>query len=133
MIVKGFSFKPKDHLEAYSPIWRFYGTKEVFRYPDGRIKPQPGTWELVVELEVALSRSKVTLPDFELEFTGPGGWRFYNPVLVTRDGRETWHPDDEIVFPREMAAEFDGDVDVATLMLWNLEQQGVIAPGQLRG
>ena len=131
MLVKGFSFKPKN-LEAYQPIWRFYGTKEVFRYPDGRMKPQPGTWELVAELKVELRRDKVTLPDCELEPTGPGGWRFYNPVLVTRDGQEIWHPDNEIIFPREMIAEFGGDVDVATLLLWNLEQQGVIAPGQLR-
>jgi len=130
MIVKGFSFKPKDSA-TYHPIWRLYGTKEVFKYPDGRVKPQPGSWELVCELKVEMKRGKVILPDFELEPTQPGGWQFYNPVLVTRDGEEMWHPDNEIIFPREMIAEFGGEVDIGTLMLYNLELQGVIAPGQL--
>lgn len=131
MIVKGFSFKPRDAAK-YHPVWRFYGTKEVFQYPDGRVKPQPGSWELVCEVKVEMKRGKVTLPDFELELTQPGGWRFYNPVLVADDGQEKWQSDEELIFPREMLAEFDEDeINIGTLILYNMELRGEIAPGQL--
>lgn len=129
MIVRGFSIKSEDPAACHL-VWRFYGTKEVFTYPDGRVKPQPGSWELVREVTAELRRGTYTLPDFELDLTGPGGWRFYNDVLVTHDGRELWHPDQEFIFPREFVAECGGEVEIVGLLLYNLELKGGIAPGQ---
>ena len=131
MKVEGFSYRKTPGAPVNVPVWRFYGTREVFRYPDGTIRPQPGSWELVTEFKIRDARGRVTLPAFELEPTRIGGWRFYNLVLVDAEGRETWHADNEILFPPEMIEEFGGSVDVATLMLYNLELKGVIAPGQL--
>jgi hypothetical protein len=131
MKLKGFTHGADSPEPAY-PVIRFYGTKEVFKYPDGTVKPQPGSWELVCEFEIRRSRGRWRSPAFELEFTQPGGWRFYNFVVATRQGQETWHPDNDIIFPREMWEEFGGEVDWPTLLLYNLELKGVIAPGQLR-
>lgn len=97
----------------------------------GSVKPQPGSWELVKELEIKRKRGMVTLPDFELEPTRIGGWRFYYLVPVDGEGRETWHAENDLIFPREMIEEFGEPLDVATLLLYNLELKGQIAPGQL--
>ena len=52
-------------------------------------------------------------------------------TLVMPDGREVWNADEQIVFPRACVETFGGDVSFTGLLLWNLEQRGVIAPGQL--
>jgi hypothetical protein len=129
MKVKGFSIKPQGE-GPYHPLWRFYGTKEVFKYPDGTVKPQPGSWEIVCEVRLKVGRGRMTFLPFELELTRPGGWRFYNLVPVDREGQEIWHPDNEIIFPREMTGMFE-EIDLPTLLLYNLEMKGVIEPGQL--
>ena len=129
MIVRGTRFKPERPDEC-SLVLRIYGTKEVFRGPGGRLRPEPGSWELVREVRSEIRRGTYVMPDFELELTGPGGWRFYDEVRVTRDGRELWHPDQEMIFPRELVAECGGEVGYVTLHLYNLERRGVIAPGQ---
>jgi hypothetical protein len=130
MLIKGYKFKPQDGGGG-SAAWRFYGTREVFQYSSGAVKPQPGSWELVKELEIKRKRGMVTLPDFELELTQVGGWRFYYLVPVDSEGRETWHADNDLIFPREMIEELGEPLDVATLLLYNLELKGTIAPGQL--
>ena len=75
MIIGGFTIRPEEPAACHL-VWRFYGTRGGFRYPDERVRPQPGTWDLVREVRCSLLRGRLTLPDFELEPTRPGGWRF---------------------------------------------------------
>lgn len=128
--IEGFSFKPTDPKRSHL-IWRVYGARDVFTYPNGQVKPQPDTWELVTELRVKQTRARVTLPNFELEDTDTGPYRFYNLVLLDGEGREKWHDDNEMVLPASLPEDFGGRLDVAEWLLYNLELKGVIAPGQL--
>jgi hypothetical protein len=130
MKIKGFTIKPADP-SACARLWRFYGTRETVKGDDGRERPHPNRWELVREVRAETEGEYYTLPDFDLPRTEPGRWRFYNPVMVDAEGRETWHADNEIVLPRAAANALGGDVDIARLLLYNLELKGSIAPGQL--
>jgi hypothetical protein len=129
MIVKGYSFKPTEPGGLH-PLWRIYGTKRVVGGRGGEVKPLTGSWELVREIEIDVRPTRVTIPDFDLEFTREGGWRFYDLAVVTRDGREIRHAGEEFVFPREIVERCGGEVDVAELLLYDLERRGVIVPGQ---
>jgi hypothetical protein len=112
-------------------FWRFYGTRYAVE-SSGEAKPHPNAgWEVVREVRAQIRRGRYTLPDFELELTGESGYRFYNPVMVDREGRETWHADNEIVLTPETVAALGGEVSVTGLLLYNLELKGIIAPGQL--
>ncbi|MBC7933178.1 MAG: hypothetical protein H7Z38_21655 [Rubrivivax sp.] len=131
MKVKGYSFNP-EQPEACARVWRIYGTREVVR-DAVRVRPRPGTWEPVCEIQCELRDGIYSIPDFDLEYTRTGGWRFYKSVFVNRAGREYWHEEEYFNFTPEMVEEFGGEIDIALLELHNLELQGVISPGQLEG
>jgi hypothetical protein len=128
--IHGYDFKPTaggpHHLS-----WRIYGTKKVFSYSDGRVGPLPASWEFVTEFRLKSARGKVGFPDFELEPTDTGDWKFYSLVSLDADGHEVWHKDEELTLPHDLPDEFEPPFDIATWLLWNLERKGVIAPGQL--
>jgi len=128
--IAGYSFKPTED-KPLTPTWRIYGTKEVFRLKDGKLKPQPGTWEKVTEFKLQRRGGKVGFPAIELEPTDRGEWRFYQLVPLDEDGREIWHEDGEMILPHDLPSEFEPPFDFPTWSLWNLEFMGVIAPGQL--
>lgn len=130
MRVKGFTVKPTDPA-ALASAFRFYGTRETVKDADGNERPHPNRWELVREVQTVTEGEDYTLPDFDLPRTEPGRLRFYYPVPVMPDGREVWNVGEEIVFPRACVETFGGDVSFTGLLLWNLEQRGEIAPGQL--
>jgi hypothetical protein len=47
-------------------------------------------------------------------------------------GKEKWHTDDvPLMLPADLPDEFEPPFDISTWLLWNLEREGVIAPGQL--
>jgi hypothetical protein len=130
--ITGYLFTPKEGGPC-TPQWRIYGTKKVFNYEDGRLAPLPASWELVAEFEMKNSRGKIGFPDFKLEPTTETGWRFYRMIGVDKTGKEIWHKDDTpLTLPPDLPEEFEPPFDVATWLLWNLEREGVIAPGQLR-
>ena len=131
MKVRGFSIHPPKDGRERAAVWRFYGTRETVEDDSGRTRPHPNRWQLVREVAAVIEGDTYTLPDFNLDRTEPGRWRFYNPVMVYADGRELWHADNEITLTRATVKALGGEVDIAGLLLWNLEQQGVIAPGQL--
>lgn len=129
MKVKGHRLKIKQPAESYVPVWRVYGTKKVERGADGRVRPKPETWEPLFDLKCEARGGELVIPDFELEYTRPGGWRFYRMIAVDGAGREDWDEEDEdtaLVFTPAMVEEFAGDVDWATLLLYNLELKGII-------
>jgi hypothetical protein len=130
--IKGFMFKPIES-DPHCLAWRVYGTKKVFNYPDGRLAPLPQTWELVTEFKLKQARGKVGFPDFELEPTDGDSWRFYNLVPLDASGKEMWHKDDELTLPADLPMEFEPPFDVGTWLLWNMENKGIIEPGQLEG
>lgn len=130
MKISGFSVQPKDPT-ACAVAFRFYGTRETVTTDDGEERPHPNRWELVREVAVRVDGPDYTLPDFDLPRTEPGRWRFFYPVPVMPGGRELWHADEEITFPRACVETLGEHLSYATLILWNLERKGVIAPGQL--
>ena len=130
MKIKGFRIKPAN-ASACARLWRFYGTRETVRDDAGHERPHPNRWELVREVRAETDGDYYALPDFDLPRTEPGRWRFYNPVMVDAERRETWHADNENVLPRAAVNALGGEVDIAGLLLYNLELKGVIAPGQL--
>ena len=129
--IHGHLFTPTNGKPCV-PHWRIYGTKKTFNFEDGRLAPMPGSWELVTEFDLKQARGKVGFPDFKLEPTVEGGFRFYKMIAVDEAGKETWHNgDDPLTLPPDLPDEFERPFDVATWLLWNLERNGVIAPGQL--
>jgi hypothetical protein len=131
MRVKGFTITPTDPDAERAALFRFYGTRETVTDDAGEERPHPNRWSLVREVRALVDGAAYTLPDFDLPRTEPGRWRFFFPVVVMPDGREVWHADAEITFPRACVETFDGDVSFAGLLLWNLERKGHVAPGQL--
>lgn len=130
MRVKGFKIKPSDPA-ACAQVFRFYGTREAVTDGAGVERPHPNRWELVREVQAETEGDYYTLPDFDLPRTEPGRWRYFYPVPVMPDGREVWNADEEITLPRACVETLGDHLDFTTLLLWNLEQKGVIAPGQL--
>jgi hypothetical protein len=130
MRIEGFTIRPQD--PPAGALWRFYGTREAVLDEHGNERPRPNRWELVREVRARRGRGgRYTLPDFELEPTCRDGWRFYALVIVDDEGRETWHAGEELVLTAETARALGGSVDLCGLLLWNLEREGLIAPGQL--
>ncbi|HEX6622834.1 MAG TPA: hypothetical protein VF064_03925, partial [Pyrinomonadaceae bacterium] len=74
----------------------------------------------MVDVKCELRGTVYTIPDFELEFTRPGGWRFYRMIGV-RDGRENWtaETDEEgaLVLTPKMVEELGGAVDWHDLLV----------------
>lgn len=130
MKIKGFTVTPERDPAELATAFRFYGTRETITGAAGEERPHPNRWQLVREVRTVTEGGRYTIPDFDLPRTEPGRWRFFYPVPVI-DGREVWHADEEITLPRACVETFGGDMDFAQLFLWNLEQKGVIAPGQL--
>jgi hypothetical protein len=129
--IRGHLFKPVED-KPLCMTWRVYGTKKAFTYADGRLAPLPASWEFVTEFKLRSSRGKFGFPEFELEPTDTeDGWKFYNLVPLDADGKEIWHKDNELALPHHLPEEFEPPFDVATWLLWNLENKGLIAPGQL--
>src|SRR5687768_1919030 len=114
--IEGLSVKVKPGA-TYPALWRLYGTRRGFTYPGGRLAPQPGTWEHVLDVPVTVKRGRVEVAAAELEPTGPGGWLFYNKVAVDAEGRETWHPNEEMTLTPEMVEEFGGELDFGSWFL----------------
>lgn len=131
MKIQGFTVTPKDPTREGAEAFRFYGTREVVTNDAGEERPHPNRWQLVREVRIERDGDTLTLPDFDLPRTEPGRWRFYYVVPLMPGGREVWHPDEEITMPRVCVETLGDDLSFATLSLWNLEQKGVIAPGQL--
>jgi hypothetical protein len=131
MKVQGFTITPSGDPAKLATAFRFYGTRETVEDDAGRERPHPNRWQLVREVRMERDGDTLTLPDFDLPRTEPGRWRFYYPVTVFADGRELWHADEEITMPRACVETLGEHLNFTTLLLWNLEQKGVIAPGQL--
>lgn len=131
MKVKGFTITPERPDAEFAVAFRFYGTREAVVNDAGEERPHPNRWGLVCEVQAVTEGSRYTLPDFDLPRTEPGRWRYFYPVPVMPDGRELWHADEEITMPRACVETFGDRLDFVGLLLWNLEQKGVIAPGQL--
>jgi hypothetical protein len=117
--IEGFGFKPLQ--PDYHPTWRIYGTRAK------------DSWELVTEFQLIEGDGCVAFPAFELEPTGARGLRAYQLIAVDKAGREKWHDEteNELQLTRAMVREFGGSLDVGSWLLYNLELNGVIAPGQL--
>lgn len=99
MIVKGYSLAlVETEPEDADRLWRIYGTT-LRKRRDGAFVPRPGAWEMVREIPLRVDGRRLTIPDVELEHTGPGGYHFYTLVHVRPDGREVWHEGDEFTFP----------------------------------
>jgi hypothetical protein len=130
MKITGFTITPEDPAGC-ARAFRFYGTRETVEGDGGTERPHPNRWELVREVRAVADGETYTLPDFDLPRTEPGRWRFFYPVPVMPDGGEVWHADAEITLPRACVETLGERLNFATLLLWNLEQKGVIAPGQL--
>lgn len=130
MKINGFTIEPSEP-EKCARAFRFYGTRETVTDAGGEERPHPNRWELVREVRAEQEGGRYTLPDFDLPRTEPGRWRYFYPVPVMPDGREVWHAGEEITVPRACVEALGGRLNFATLLLWNLEQKGVIAPGQL--
>lgn len=128
----GFLFKPAEARNLNLSVWRVYGTRQAFIYPGGRVAAQPGTWEFITEFLTVKKRGRVGFPDIELEPTTADGWQFYNLVPLDENGKEVWHADNELILPQTLPNEFEGELDVPSWILWNLEKKGLIAPGQLQ-
>ena len=131
MKIQGFTVTPQDPGAESATAFRFYGTRETVTDESGAERPHPNRWSLVREVQTVTEGGAYTLPDFDLPRTEPGRWRFFYPVPVMPGGREVWHADDEITFPRACVETLGEHLSFATLLLWNLERKGVIAPDQL--
>ncbi|HEX8071057.1 MAG TPA: hypothetical protein VF546_13965 [Pyrinomonadaceae bacterium] len=128
MLVEGCTV-PTDRPAAICRRLRLYGARRAVRLPDKSVRPV-GAWEFIRELEIAVGGDSLTIPDFALGHTGAGGWALYRLVFVAADGRETEHL---VELPPAAAGRFGPRIRFATLLLYNLEMQGVIEPGQLEG
>jgi hypothetical protein len=129
--IHGHMFKPVES-KPLCMTWRVYGTKQTFTFSDGRLGATPATWEFVTEFKLKSSRGKFGFPTFELEPTdAAAGWKFYNLVPLDAEGKEIWHKDNEITLPHDLPEEFGGSLDVGAWLLWNMEEKGIIALGQL--
>jgi hypothetical protein len=132
--IAGYLIQPTEPDTPHCWNWRIYGSKTGFRYPDGKLKPQPGTWELVKEFKLQKKANKIGFPSIELEATDRGEWRFYQLVALDVDGREIWHKDnDALILPHDLPSEYEPPFDIPTWLLWNLEFNGHIEPGQIEG
>ncbi len=123
--IHGHLFKPIESDRPHHMLWRVYGSRQAFERESGRLAPLPATWEFVAEFKLKRARGKVGFPDFELEptvATNTDGWKFYNLVPVDGEGKEIWHKDNELTLPADLPEEFEGELDVGSWLLWNLNQ-----------
>ncbi len=120
--IEGFGFRPRSQDGApYHPTWRVYGSRAK------------DSWERVTEFQLIRGDGCAAFPDFELEPTGARSFRAYRLVGVDATGREKWHDGEaqNLRLTRAMVREFGGRIDVGEWLLYNMELNGVIAPGQL--
>ncbi len=107
---------------------RIYESREAVDLAGGGRLAPLDSWQLRCEVLWLEKGHRVQMENFQLEPTdSKEGPQLYIGVIVDGEGCVWWNKAEEF----ELPAHLGPTISYTKLLLWNLERQGVIAPGQL--